>query len=160
MRQSGKTKYKGRASGIVLTMVLMIMVAIVARSQRITPTGVNKPALPYSVVTGAGGEHDTIAMQFPVQKTVAEQYEQLMGDESALDLTTPSNIKTVAEFDPTTGIYVVRTKVGEHDITTPFILSEKQYNNWQLRKSMEEYFGCCNYWTYTWLWLSVCKIPK
>ena len=63
-----------------------------------------------------------------------------MEDQFAADLATPSNIKTVAEFDPETGYYVIRTKLGDTDIATPFLLSEKQYDNWQLRRSLQEYY--------------------
>ena len=79
-------------------------------------------------------------MPFPVQQTVPANYENLMEDQFAADLATPSNLRTTAEFDPETGYYVVRTKLGETDITTPFLLSEKQYNNWQLRRSLQEYY--------------------
>ena len=79
-------------------------------------------------------------MPFPVQQTVPANYENLMEDQFAADLATPSNIKTVAEFDPETGYYVIRTKLGDTDIATPFLLSEKQYDNWQLRRSLQEYY--------------------
>ncbi|MBR3766292.1 MAG: cell surface protein SprA, partial [Muribaculaceae bacterium] len=116
------------------------MMAIAVKAQRITPTGVNAPALPSSIVATSPSATDTVTTQFPIQPTVAERYEDLMRGNSAVDLSTPSNIKTEAEYDPITGIYVVRTKVGNHEIATPFMLSEKQYNDWQLRKSMEEYY--------------------
>ena len=79
-------------------------------------------------------------MPFPVQQTVPANYENLMEEQFAADLQTPSNIKTVAEFDPATGFYVIRTKLGDTDITTPFLLTEKQYENWQLRRSLQEYY--------------------
>ena len=63
-----------------------------------------------------------------------------MSDEMAYDLSTPSNITTVTEYDPETGCYIVRTRMGDIDIATPFMLSESQYNNWQLRRSMQEYY--------------------
>ncbi|MDE5607907.1 MAG: cell surface protein SprA [Muribaculaceae bacterium] len=83
---------------------------------------------------------DSVMMPFPVQQTVPQSYEQLMSDQFAADLATPSNIKTVTEFDPETGMYVIRTKVGNFDIATPFMLSEKQYNNMQLKQSMQQYY--------------------
>ncbi len=83
---------------------------------------------------------DSIKMQYPVQQTIPHSYESLMSNESAADLKTPSNIKTEAEYDPLTGCYVVRTKLGDVDIATPFMLSASQYNNWQLRQSMQEYY--------------------
>lgn len=141
MRQSERrnSKYKKQGAAL-LAAVLLIMAAVAVKAQRVAPTGVSAPALPYTVVPVPSNPADTIMMPFPVQQTVPERYEDLMEDEMAMDLSTPSNIKTVAEFDPATGIYVVRTKVGDHEIATPFMLSEQQYNNWQLRKSMEEYY--------------------
>ena len=79
-------------------------------------------------------------MPFPVQQTVPQSYEDLMSDELAYDLSDPSNITTSAEYDPATGCYVVRTKMGDYDIATPFMLSREQYDNWQLRRSMQEYY--------------------
>lgn len=79
-------------------------------------------------------------MPFPVQQTVPANYERLMEDQFAADLSTPSNIVTTPEYDPETGYWVIRTRVGDTEITTPFILNEKQYNNWQLRKQLQEYY--------------------
>jgi len=71
---------------------------------------------------------------------IPQDYQDLVADEMAYDLATPSNITTQAEYDPETGCYVVRTKVGDYEIATPFLLSEKQYNDWQLRRSLQEYY--------------------
>lgn len=79
-------------------------------------------------------------MPFPVQQTVPADYERLMEDQFAADLSTPSNIVTVPEYDPETGYYVIRTKMGDTEITTPFILNEKQYNDWQFRRQLQEYY--------------------
>lgn len=79
-------------------------------------------------------------MPYPVQPTVPQSYEELMDAEYAADLATPSNIRTVTEFDPETGCYIVRTRLGDMDIATPFMLSPEQYNNWQMRQSMLDYY--------------------
>lgn len=83
---------------------------------------------------------DSIAMPLPVYPTVPTNYEQLMANELAYDLGTPSNITTTADYDPATGCYIVRTKLGDIDIATPFMLTAEQYNNWQLRRSMQRYY--------------------
>lgn len=83
---------------------------------------------------------DSVMMPFPVQQTVPQSYEDLMREELGYDLASPSNIKTEAEYDPATGCYIVRTKVGDIDIATPFLLTAQQYNDWQLRRSMQQYF--------------------
>lgn len=83
---------------------------------------------------------DSTMLPFPIQQTVPQSYEELMGQEFSADLATPSNIRTVSEYDPATGCYVIRTKLGDQDIATPFMLSEKQFNDWQLRQSMMAYY--------------------
>ncbi|WP_290455091.1 cell surface protein SprA [Duncaniella muris] len=56
----------------------------------------------------------------------------------------PSNISTTAEFDPQLGCYVIRTRLGESDIVTPFYLTPQQYNSWQTRRQMQDYFRLRN----------------
>jgi len=83
---------------------------------------------------------DSVKLTSPVKQTVPSDYEKLLENEHSADLTTPSNIHTVAEFDPVTGYYVIRTRVGDMDISTPFVLTESQYNDWQLKQSMQQYY--------------------
>ncbi len=85
-------------------------------------------------------EVDSIMLPFPVQQTVPQTYEELMGQEFAADLDMPENIRTVTEYDPETGCYIIRTRLGDTDIATPFMLSAQQYNDWQLRQQMTEYY--------------------
>ncbi len=105
----------------------------------LAPSTLTPPPM-YPGVPVPANQADSIMMPFPVQQTVPATYEDLMEDQFAADLATPSNITTVAEFDPVTGFYVIRTKLGDTEITTPFMLSKKQYDNWQLRKSLQEYY--------------------
>ena len=125
--------------------ILLIVSSVIAYAQLNTSSNsLSSGALPpppfYPGVPAPANPADSIMMPFPVQQTVPANYENLMEDQFAADLATPSNLRTTAEFDPETGYYVVRTKLGETDITTPFLLSEKQYNNWQLRRSLQEYY--------------------
>ena len=73
--------------------------------------------------------------------TIPPDYQALAEDELAADLSTPSNIRTEVEYDIESGCYIVRTKVGEFDIATPFMLTPEQYNQLQLRRSMQQYFN-------------------
>lgn len=112
--------------------------AFYAFAQYYNPT-INPPASvpsPQSVAPSG----DSIATQYPVQPTYPTDYEQLAEQEFAADLTTPSNIKTIADFDPVTGCYIIRTKVGDYDLITPFMLTPEQYNDLELRRSMQEYY--------------------
>lgn len=136
-----KKKIYSRIVGIVSAVLVAGAVAVMPfivtgqyQGRSITPPP--PAAYPPSLVEAA----DSIMMPFPIQQTVPQNYEALMADELAYDLTTPSNIRTQAEYDPETGFYVVRTKVGDFDVATPFMLTPAQYNNWQLRRSMQQYY--------------------
>ena len=83
---------------------------------------------------------DSVMMPFGVTQTVPRTYEDLMQEELAYDLSTPSNITTEAEYDPALRCYIVRTKLGDMEIAPPFLLTAKQYEDWQLRRSMQQYF--------------------
>ncbi len=121
---------------VVCSIMLLSATTFLAYGQYYKST-LPAPAPP---TTPTKSDGDSIAMPFPVRHTVAQDYERLMDNEFAADLTTPSNIKTEAEYDPATGCYIIRTKVGDMDIATPFMLSASQYNNWQLKQSMQEYY--------------------
>ncbi len=108
---------------------------------QLTPPPVYTPVAPDRLTSAA----DSIMLPMGAKNNLIPQsYEDLMSDEIAYDLSTPSNIKTEAEFDPVTGCYVVRTKIGDTELTTPFLLSPEQYNNWQLRRDMQEYYRLRN----------------
>ncbi len=101
---------------------------------------------PATIVTGPDlvEEADSILLPYPVSPTIPQRYQDFMAREYAADLTDPSNISTVAEYDPQLGYYVVRTRLGDHDIVTPFYLTPEQYNDWQNRQSMRAYFRMRN----------------
>ncbi len=112
-------------------------IGISAQNQSKAPVIAPPPPAAYPAATAP---IDTVALPMPVGGTVPRSYEELMADEMAYDLDMPSNISTTAEYDPATGCYVVRTRVGDIDIATPFMLSKAQYDNWQLRRSMQQYY--------------------
>ncbi|MDE7393803.1 MAG: hypothetical protein K2M80_04960, partial [Muribaculaceae bacterium] len=107
-----------------------------ASAQLLKPQGITPPPPSYSLTQLA----DTAMMPFDVQQTVPVSYGDLMEAQFGYDLSTPSNISTYAEYDPATNTYVVHTQLGKYDITTPFILNPKQYNDWQFREAMNRYY--------------------
>ena len=82
---------------------------------------------------------DSIEMRFPVAKTVPESYDEI-DQKAPVDLKKPSNLKTEVEYDPETNCYVIHTRVAGVDVTTPFMLSADEYNDYTLRKSMQQYY--------------------
>ncbi len=83
---------------------------------------------------------DSILLPSPVQATLPTEYEDYIGREYAADLSDPSNIKTEAVFDPETGMFVLRTRLGDRDIITPYMMTPEQYNNMVTRRDMFGYF--------------------
>ncbi len=89
-----------------------------------------------------GAPQDTIPKiktRFPVSKTVPEEYQDIV-NESPADLKTPDNVKTRIEYDINTGTYVVRTKLGNSDLTTPISLTPEEYQNYSFQKSLQSYY--------------------
>lgn len=113
--------------------------AFFALADTVTPD-FNPPAPVMSAPARPANQPDSTAVPFRVKQPIPQSYEDLMSQEYSSDLSTPSNISTVAEYDPQMGCYVIRTRLGEQDIVTPFYLSPEQYNRWQTRRQMEEYF--------------------
>ena len=83
----------------------------------------------------------TLDLHFNVKPTIPQNYDDIQGKgEYAADLKNPSNITSEVEYDPETGCYVIHTKLGEHDIVTPYIMSSDEYSNSDFRRSMMEYY--------------------
>jgi cell surface protein SprA len=83
---------------------------------------------------------DSIIMPSPVQTTLPQEYADYIGREYVADLTTPSNIRTEAIFDPESGMYVIHTRLGDKDIITPYMMTPEEYNNMATRREMFGYF--------------------
>ncbi len=134
----------GKAASIYITRYLIVTIlAMVTLAVSAPTTGQNTGSdfpPPPPAALPLSEESDSVAMPFGLRHTVPQNYEDLMADELAYDLSTPSNIKTSAEYDPALGCYIVRTRLGNIDIGTPFLLTPEQYKNWQFRLSMQRYY--------------------
>ncbi|MDR0845808.1 MAG: cell surface protein SprA, partial [Tannerella sp.] len=77
--------------------------------------------------------------RYPISRTVPEKYEDLT-KHSPADLHDPENIKTVVEYDLHTGMYVVRTKIGDMEISTPILLTPEEYQDYSMEESIRAYY--------------------
>ena len=77
--------------------------------------------------------------RFPVNNQSIETYDDL-NKVYPMDLRNPANVQTVIEYDVNSGNYVIRTKAGELEISTPLTLTPEEYNKYSLQKSMLEYW--------------------
>ena len=75
-----------------------------------------------------------------VKQLGAQNYGELTQPVSSLDLNDPDNITTSVEYQPETGTYVIRTRMGDTDITTPYLLTQEEYNQYAERQIMHKYW--------------------
>lgn len=84
---------------------------------------------------------DTSKLRYPLRKTEVVTYEDLQNNGSPADLRMPENVNQTVEYDPNTGMYIFTTKVGDMDISTPFVLTDREYEDYSLRQSMNSYWA-------------------
>lgn len=111
---------------------LIIFILTIGLASALLPTHAQSPTS-----TPKAGADST--MRFPVAKTVPENYEDI-GKEGAVDLRTPDNVKSDIEYDPATNSYVLRTRVGETEVSTPYMMTAEEYKDYTFRKSMEAFY--------------------
>lgn len=89
---------------------------------------------------------DTLAVDSAIYAPVqvrqlgASSYEELTAPNSSIDLQTPDNIQTEVVYDPDRGCYVMHTRIGETDITTPYLMNEQEYKDYSERQLMHNYW--------------------
>ncbi|MBR2378087.1 MAG: cell surface protein SprA, partial [Bacteroidaceae bacterium] len=111
---------------------LIIFILTIGLASALLPTHAQSPAS-----TPKAGADST--MRFPVAKTVPANYEDI-GKDGAVDLRTPDNVKSDIEYDPATNSYVLRTRVGETEVSTPYMMTAEEYKDYTFRKSMEAFY--------------------
>jgi len=141
MKPRSKLQYKRLALQLAAVIVLFAMSwtgpqPVVA--QYYTPTITPPPSpMPFP-----GEQIDSVlpSGRVDVRPTIPRNYEELMQMEFSRDLATPSNITTEADYNPETGNYVVHVRLGKNDLVTPFELTKKQFDEWQTRRTLRQYW--------------------
>lgn len=57
-----------------------------------------------------------------------------------LYLKDPKGYNNKVKYDEASGSYIFTNKIGDYDITHPYLMSRKEYSDYILNKSMKEYF--------------------
>lgn len=83
---------------------------------------------------------DTGKLIYPLNKSEYVTYEDL-NSKSPADLKDPSNVRHEVEYDPDNELYIYTTKVGDMDISTPFVLNQSQYQEYSLQQQMNQYWN-------------------
>ena len=80
-----------------------------------------------------------VPVDFSISKTTLDNYEEIK-QQVPLDAPLPDNVKTTVEYDIRTGNYVMRTRVGDMEIATPFSLTGREYYDFSARRELNEYW--------------------
>ena len=63
------------------------------------------------------------------------------GNTGTIDLNTPSNVTNDVIYDPVTGEYILRSRIGENiDYRPPQSMSLEEYMNYDMEKAMQTYW--------------------
>ncbi|MDH8702635.1 cell surface protein SprA [Dysgonomonadaceae bacterium PH5-43] len=88
------------------------------------------------------------ATRYPVSPIIPQTYKELKTS-YPIDLRDPDEFNDEFEFNPKTNRYELRTKIGDTDVATPLSLTQEEYLNYTLNKSMKSYFKSRNDEEYT-----------
>jgi cell surface protein SprA len=78
--------------------------------------------------------------RFGVKNAGMESFEDL-GEKHPADLEDPEVVKSGVEYDPLTGLYFYRTRVGDQDVVTPFSMTESEYLDHSMKESLRHYWN-------------------
>ncbi len=88
---------------------------------------------------GSRSEEETGALRYPISRRGDGSYNDI-NDSGPVEFRQPSGTSSSVEYDPVTGLYLFRTKMGDEDIVTPFSMTESEYQNYAMRESMRAYY--------------------
>ena len=69
-----------------------------------------------------------------------DTYQDILQQESAVELKDPENITTGVEYQPETGYYILHTRVGDTDIATPFMMTGEEYKRYSEQQAILKYW--------------------
>ena len=61
-------------------------------------------------------------------------------DSSVVDLRMPENIKQQAEYDDSTGVYLIGSKIGSSYLNAPILMTPEEYQEWSRERELRSFF--------------------
>ncbi len=61
-------------------------------------------------------------------------------DSSAIDLRMPDNIKQQAEYDDSTNVYLIGSKIGSSYLNAPILMKPEEYQEWSRQREFQKFF--------------------
>ena len=110
-----------------------------AKAKRDAAVAAGEP-IPEDVADYVTDTDSTIWAPTNVKQLGAQNYGELTSPKSSMDLQDPENVTTTVEYQPETGQYIIRTKIGDLDVATPYMLTQEEYNQYAERQIMHKYW--------------------
>ena len=61
-------------------------------------------------------------------------------DSSALDLKRPENIRQTVEYDDSSNVYYVGSKIGDSYLNAPVLMTPEEYQQWVEKRTLHNFF--------------------
>lgn len=121
--------------------LFLLFIFIVANGKQALSSVMNEYFMPFS----QNANNDTIVFDIEAEKystpLISVEPEK---NPYPIRLDDPNNLDYVAEFDPETGLVTQYRKIGNTLVRLPYTSSLKEYNNKQIRQSMQNYWSSKN----------------
>ena len=88
---------------------------------------------------GLAQQHDTTQLIYPIPINNGDPTQQLY-NQSPLYFQDPSNITHEVVYDPLTGQYTFKHKIGDFEYMTPVTMSQQEYFNYKNRQGVMDYW--------------------
>ena len=75
-----------------------------------------------------------------IQKTAPVEVSDL--DTFAIDLRFPENIRQQVEYNDSTGMYVIGSKIGDNYLNAPVLMTPEEYRAWSEKRELQEVQLC------------------
>ena len=86
-----------------------------------------------------GSEQDSVPKaRWKIKKTAPVEVADL--DSSALDLRMPENIRQEVEYNDSTDMYVIGSKIGDSYLGAPVLMTPEEYRAWSGRRELYRFF--------------------
>ncbi len=124
--------------------ILLILLSVTALA--VTPPQDDKTkgqkeapkAQPKSVVEDDSIPDSSLRARWKIQKTAPVEVADL--DSSALDLKRPDNIRQTVEYDDSSNVYYIGSKIGDSYLNAPVLMTPEEYRKWSEQQALHEFF--------------------
>ena len=124
-----------------IILLLLGITALVVRGERWEVRDYHSPELSavLSPLTSHLSSQDTVPnSRWRIQPTAPVEVADL--DSSAIDLRMPENVKQVVEYDDSTGVYYIGSKIGDSFLNAPILMTPEEYMRWSERRARQQFF--------------------